>query len=129
MDGGLHDVNDDSRDRDIEPDREGIAGEAAVGGEATGKREEERDEDHRKGDDGEEDVRGEELPVKRPPRAEAIEVGLAVEGEVGQVGDQEDGREEESGEHRRSMLGDAPGADVTEADEQSHGAAGVEDGI
>ncbi len=42
---------------------------------------------------------GEELPVEGPPGAEAVEVGVAVEGVVGEVGDEEDGGEEEGREH------------------------------
>src|ERR1700761_6551638 len=89
-DGGLHDVDDNSSEGDIEPDGEGVTGEAAMGGESSGEREEEGDEDHWKRNDGEDDVRGEELPVEGPPGAEAVEFGFAVKGEVNEVGDEED---------------------------------------
>src|ERR1700738_2798887 len=48
VDGGLHDVDDDSGDGDVEPDGEGVAGEALVRGESSGEREEEGDENERK---------------------------------------------------------------------------------
>ena len=56
-----------------------------VGREAASEREKEGDQDERKRDGGENDVRGQKLPVEGPPRAEAVEVGFAVEGEVHQI--------------------------------------------
>jgi hypothetical protein len=129
VDQGLHGIDDDSRDGDVEPDREGIAGEPLVRREATGERQKERDEDERERDDGEKDMRGEELPVEGPPGAETVEVSFAVEGEVGQVRDQEDRREEERREHGGAMLRDAAGADEAVAEEQSDGRESVEDGV
>src|SRR5579859_4678903 len=43
--GRLHGVHDHSGDGDVEPDRERIAGELAMGREAAGEREEEGDQD------------------------------------------------------------------------------------
>lgn len=46
----------DAGDRDVEPDGERKAGDAAVHGEAAGKREKESDEDHGQRDDGKDHV-------------------------------------------------------------------------
>ena len=100
-----------------------------MGREAAGEREEEGDEDQRKREDGEDDVGGEELPVERPPGAEAVEVGFAVEGEVDEVGDEEDRGEEEGCEHRGAVQRDAAGADEAVAEEQRDGRERVEDGV
>ena len=72
---------------------------------------------------------GKELPVEGPPGAESVEVGFAVEGEVGEVGDEEDRGEEERCEHGRAMLWDAACADVTEADDECDGAKRVKDRV
>lgn len=60
--GGEHGVDDDAAYGHIEPDGIGVAGESLVGGEATGERKKEGDQDHREGDDGGEDVWGEKDP-------------------------------------------------------------------
>lgn len=54
-------------------------------------------------------------------------MGLAVKGKVREIGDQKDRGEEEGCEHGCTMLLDAAGSDVDEADEESNGAEGVED--
>ena len=54
-------------------------------------------------------------------------MGLAVKIEVDEVGDKEDRREEEGGEHRRAVLRDAAGADEAVAEDQRDGREGVED--
>ena len=129
MDQGLHGVDDDSGERDVEPDREGVAGKFSVRGKTAGEGEEEGDEDHRQRNDGKKDVREQELPIEGPPGAETVEVSLAVEGEVGEIGDQEDRGEEKGSEHRCSVLLDAAGADEDEAGDQRDGAAGVKHGV
>ena len=70
---------------------------------------------------------GQELPVKRPPGAEPIEVRLAVKIEIDEVGDEEDRREEECGEHRGAVLRNAARADEAVAKEQRDGRKCVED--
>lgn len=72
---------------------------------------------------------GEKLPVERPPGAETVEVGFAVQGEVGEVGDEEDSGKKERREHGCAMLWDAARADEDEAGDQRDGAEGVEDGV
>ena len=66
-------------------------------------------------------VRGKQLPVKRPPRAEAVEAGFAVEREVHQVRAEEDGGEEERRKHCGAVLRDAPRADEAVSEEQRDG--------
>src|SRR5580692_7156623 len=119
--GGLHGVDDDAGERDVETDGEGPAGDALMGGEASGEREEEGDEDERQRDHREQDMRGQELPVKGPERIAARKFGLAVQGEVGEVGDQEDRRKDEGGQHGHAVLRNLAGADEVEAVEQRHG--------
>src|SRR6185437_6095033 len=99
MNQGLHGIDDHSGDGDVEPDGKGIASQPLMGRKAAGERKKESNEDERERNGGENNVRGEELPVKRPPRAEAIKVSLAVQGEVHQIGAKEDGREEERRKH------------------------------
>ncbi len=127
VDCGLHPVDNDSGDGDIEPDGEGIACHFFVDREAACERKEEGDEDQWERQHRKNDVGGQELPVKRPPGAEAIEMGLAMKIEIDEVGDKEDRREEECGEHRRAVLCDAAGADEAVSEDQRDGREGVED--
>ena len=55
-----HDVGDDAGDRDVEPDGKGPARDFAVLRDAAGEREEKCDEDQGQGDDGQNDVAGEQ---------------------------------------------------------------------
>ena len=64
--GGLHEIHNDSSDRNIEPDGKGVAGDSAVLREALREREKEGDEDHRQSDDGQEDVRDEKRDICMP---------------------------------------------------------------
>lgn len=129
VDCGLHDVDDDSGDGDVEPDGEGVSGKAFMCGEASGEREKKSNEDERECDDGEEDVGEQELPVEGPPGTEAVEVGFAVEGEVGEIGDEEDGGEEEGREHCGAMELDVPFSDVAIALDEGKGGEAVEYGV
>ena len=100
-------------------------------GEASGERKEEGDEDERKGDDGAEDVGGEQDPKVElaGERMGGGEASVAVEGVVGDVADKEQGGKEEGGEHAVAVLGDLPAVDVADAEQKRDGAAGVEDGV
>ena len=93
--GGLHQVDDDAGDRDVEPDGEGPARQPLCAGK--------RPVSERKNvirisgsATVESTMCGEQSVASRTATSvEAVEAGLAVQGEVHQVGDQEDRREEE----------------------------------
>jgi len=58
-------VDDDAGDRDIEPEREGPAGDAAMSVEARGEAARDGDERERDDDDGQDGVRAEQNEVER----------------------------------------------------------------
>ena len=98
--------------------------------EAAGEGEEEGDQDQREGDHRGQDVGGEEDPeIDEAGGAVAGEAGVAVEGVVGDVGDEEEGGEEEGREHGVAVLDEGAAADVAVADEQGDGAEAVEEGV
>ena len=121
MDQRLHDIDDDSSDGDVEPDRKGITGKTLVRRKAACQRKKKRDENEWKRNGREEDVRGEQLPVEGPPCAETVEAGFAVESEVHQVRAEEDGGEEKRRKHCGAVLRNAPRADEAVAEEQRDG--------
>lgn len=67
--------------------------------------------------------------IDGPYEAVAGVVALTVEGVVGDVADQEQGREDERRDHRLAMGGDAPRPDERETDEQGAGAQAIQQGV
>jgi hypothetical protein len=96
---------------------------------ATGKREKKSDENHRQGDDRETDVRDEQREVNITNRALALKAHVAVEGVIGDVGNEEKEGEDKRREHGRPVLADALGADKAETDDEGNGGEGVEQGV
>jgi hypothetical protein len=58
-----------------------------------------------------------------------LKAHVAVEGVIGDVGDEEKGGKDKRREHRRPVLADAPDADEAETDDQGHGRKGVEKSV
>ena len=129
--GSEHRVDDDSADRNVEPDGVGPAREFLVCGEASGEREEEGDEDHRQADDGEKNVRRQQDPeVDEAGGGVGLgEEHVAVEDVVGDVGDEKDARDDEGAEHAVAVFDDLATTNVAEADDEEDGAERVEDGV
>jgi hypothetical protein len=97
-----------------------------VRGKATTKREKKSDENHRQGHDRETDVRDEQREVDVTNRARALKAHVAVEGVIGDVGDEEKGGKDKRREHGRPVLADALGADEAETGDEGDGREGVE---
>jgi hypothetical protein len=127
--GREHGVDDDAADRDIEPNRKRESGQAPVRGKATAEREEKSDENHRKGHDRETDVRDEQREVDLTNRALALKAHVAVEGVIGDVGDEEKGGKDKRREHGRPVLADVLNADETETGDEGDGGEGVEQSV
>ena len=98
-------------------------------GKATTEREKKSDENHRQGHDRETDVRNEQREVDVTNRARALKAHVAVEGVIGDVGDEEKGGKDKSREHGRPMLADAPAANEAEAGDEGDGREGIEEGV
>ena len=126
-----HGIDDDAGDRDVKPQREGVTGDGAVEREASREREEEGNQDHRQRDDRREDVWGEQDPEieEAGDGVRGGKVCVAVQRVVGDVGDQEERREEERGKHAGAVFRDRAMLDVRDAEEQGDGAEGVQRGV
>src|SRR3984893_17057368 len=127
--GREHGVNNYAADRDVEPNRESESGQTPVRGKATTEREKKSDENHRQGHDRETDVRNQQREVDVTNRARALKAHVAVEGVIGDVGDEEKGGKDKSREHGRPMLADAPAANEAEAGDEGDGREGIEEGV
>ena len=124
-----HGVDDDTANRDVEPNRESESGQAPVRGKTTAEREKKSDENHRQGHDRETDVRNEQREVDVTNRALALKAHVAVEGVIGDVGDEKKGGKDKRREHSRPVLADALGADEAETRDEGDGGEGVEQGV
>ena len=98
-------------------------------GKATAEREKKSDENHRQGHDRKTDVRDEQREVDVTNRALAQKAHVAVEGVIGDVGDQEKGGKDKGREHGRPVLADPPGADEAETGHEGDGGEGVKQGV
>jgi hypothetical protein len=127
--GREHGVDDDAADRDVEPDRESESGQAPVRGKATAEREKKCDENHRQGHNRETDVRDEQREVDVTNHALALKAHVAVEGVIGDVGDEKKGGKDKRREHGCPVLADALGADEAEARHEGDRGEGVEQGV
>ena len=96
---------------------------------ATTEREKKSDENHRQGHDRETDVRDEQREVDVTNRARALKAHVAVEGVIGDVGDEEKGGKDKRREHRCPVRADAPGADEAETGDEGDGREGVEESV
>ncbi len=127
--GREHGVDDDAADRDVEPNRESESGQAPVRGKATAEREKKSDENHRQGYDRETNVGDEQREIEVTNRALALKAHVAVEGVIGDVGDQEKGGKDKRREHGRPVLADALGPDEAETGDEGDGGEGIEQGV
>ena len=116
-------------DRDIEPDGKGDNRDAAVQGEAAGQREKECGEHHGQGDDGEDNVAGQDGKVERAHRAVAGENRIAVQRVAHDVADEKRGREDEGQQHAGAMSIAVTMFDEIQAHAKSSRAEAVEQGV
>jgi hypothetical protein len=124
--GREHGVDDDPADRDVEPNWKSESGQAPMRGKAAAEREEKSDEYHRKGHNRETDVRDEQREVDVTNRTLALKTHVAVEGVIGDIGDEEKGRKDKRREHGRPVLADALNSDETETSDEGDGGQGIE---
>src|SRR5258705_6267507 len=129
--GSQHGVDDDAADRHVEPDGIRPARETAMRGEASREREEKSDEDHRQADDGEKNVRRQQEPEVDEAGC-GVSLGeehVAVQDVVDDVGDEEDGGNDECAEHAVAVSDDLATTNVTKTDDEEDCAECVEDGV
>ena len=74
-------------------------------------------------------MRDEQREVDVTNRARALKAHVAVEGVIGDVGDEEKGGKDKRREHGRPVLADAPGTDEAETGDEGDGREGVEEGV
>src|ERR1700730_7065637 len=98
-----HEVDDYVGDGDVEPDRKREARDSAMHSEAAGQREKKRGEHHGQGDNGKDDVDGQDGQVRGAHRAVTGENRVAVQRVVHDVTDKKNGREYEGKQHAGAM--------------------------
>ena len=74
-------------------------------------------------------MRDEQREVDITYSALALKAHVAVEGVIGDVGDEENGGEDKRREHGRPVLADTLGADEAETGDEGDGREGVEEGV
>jgi hypothetical protein len=74
-------------------------------------------------------VRDEQREIDVTNRARALKAHVAMEGVIGDVGDEEQGGKDKRREHGHPVLADAPGADEAETGDEGDGREGVEEGV
>src|SRR4029077_512144 len=87
--GREHGVDGDTTDRDVEPNRESESGQTPVRGKTAAEREKKSEENHWQCQDRETDVRDEQWKVDVTNRAWTLKTHIAVEGVIGNIGDEE----------------------------------------
>src|SRR5882762_4942705 len=94
-------------------------------------REKEGDKDHRQSNDREEDMRDEESDICMPESTGMWngQMRLTVQRVIRDVGDEEEGREDECHEHGGAVFADAALTYVVESDEKRRGRDGIEYGV
>src|SRR5271157_3995516 len=127
--GCEHGVDYDAGDRDVEPNRESESGQTPVRGKATAEREKKSNENQRQGHDRKTDVRNEQRKIDVTNRALALKAHVAVEGVIGDVGDEKNRGKDKRRKHGRPVLADALGADEAETGDEGDGGEGVEQGV
>jgi hypothetical protein len=127
--GGEHGVDNDAADRDVEPNRKSESGQPPVRGKATAEREKKSNENHRQSHHRKADVRNEEREVDATNRALTLKAHVAMEGVIGDVGDEKEGGKDKRREHGRPVLPDALGTDEAETDDEGDGGKCVEQGV
>jgi hypothetical protein len=96
---------------------------------ATAEREEKSDKNHRKGDDRETDVRDQQREVDVTNRALALKTHVAMEGVIGDIGDEKKRGKDKRREHGRPVLADTLNADEIETGDERDRGERVEQGV
>jgi hypothetical protein len=127
--GREHGVDNYTGHGDVEPNRESPSGQASVRGKTTAEREKKRDQNHRQGHHRETDVRDEQREIDVTNSGRTLKVHVAVEGVIGDIGDEKKGRKNKCREHGCSVLADALCPDEVEAGDEGDGREGVEERV
>jgi len=122
-------VDDDAGDGDVEPEREGPAGDAAMKFELTAQGAADGDDDKRNDDDGENGVAQEQREIDGADEALSLEADGADLEMVDHIGDEEGGAANESGDHAGAVNVDATPKDSQVAGEEKQRAGGVQAGV
>ena len=89
-----------------------------MGGETAGERQEERDQDHRQRQHREADVRDEQRKISNPNETLTLKAHVPMQGVIGNVGNEEERREDKGDEHRHPMPADLLCSDEAETDDK-----------
>ena len=116
-----HGVDDDAGHRDLEPNREGEPGYAAMGRETAGQRQKERDQNHRQSHHRQADVRDEQREINHPDDTLALKMHVTVQGMICDVSHEEECRENKRNEHGRPVPADLLCPDEPVTDDQCDG--------
>src|ERR1043165_3284240 len=121
-----HQVDDDARDRDVEPERVSPARDAPVAQVVAAQRTPERDEDERHNARGQRDVRDENREIERAHEALPLEAYRAVLRVIDDVRDEEEARDGERRKHASAVRVDPSARDEVEARDEQDEARGVQ---
>jgi len=122
-------IDDDAGDGDIEPDREGPAGDAAVTVEFLREGAGKRDQRERHDDDGQDSMRAEQREIDGADPSLAGERHDAGMQMVDHVRSEKDYRAGKSDEHANAMGSDAMAASLHIAGSEKNGARKLHDGV
>jgi len=92
-----------------------------MGGKTTGERQEERNQDDRQSYHGEADVRDEQGKIKNPNETLALKMHVPMQSVIGDVGNEEECRENKRDEHGHPVTADLPCSYEAETDDKSDG--------
>ena len=92
-----------------------------MGGETTGERQEERDQNDRESHHGQADVRDEQRKINNPNETLALKMHVPMQGVIGDVGNEEECRENKRDEHGHPVPADLLCPDEAETGDQGDG--------
>lgn len=117
-----HDINDDSGDRDIDPQWQSPPSDAAVAVKLFAQSARQCDDGERKNYDGQRDVRNEQREINRTDPSLALEQNIADSDVIGDIGNQERGGNKERGQHASPVGTDAAPANHHKSNRKQNGA-------
>ena len=116
-------------DRDVEPDREGVARDLFVGLKLGTGRVVERGENQGQGDNGQHDVADQDEKIQQPNRSLSRKGRIAMKMVIDDITHQKEDREHERGQHAAYMPVPVAALDIDKPADQTAGAQGIEAGV
>ena len=124
-----HQVNHDTSDRNIQPQRECPGSDRAMPVKALPQGPAQCDDDHGDDERRQDRVRGEDGEVQWPRPSRAAEMHRADVGVVIELGNQEQGRSDQGGEHHGAVRFHTAASDQRASGYEQHGAAAIQRGV